>query len=75
MQNNCLDCQHKEICKYRDSYETTLKTVGHHVPEPFTLTLHCSHYATTSAYLNRGFNECVNGCATNTTSGTQTFTY
>lgn len=66
MISRCNDCQHREICRYKESYDEIIRNIAVSVPEPFTLTLSCKHYYTTSTYLNsqyRDFNNCAN-CAT-----------
>jgi hypothetical protein len=52
MLNKCEDCNHRNICKYRDDYEKVIRNLVVSVPEPFTLTLNCSHYCSTTTYLN-----------------------
>ena len=50
--SNCTDCNHRNICKYRDEYESVIKDITVKVPEPFTLVLNCKHYYSTTCYLN-----------------------
>ena len=50
--SRCEDCNHRNICKYKDEYDKVIREVNVKVPEPFTLTLNCSHYYCTTAYLN-----------------------
>ena len=49
--SRCTDCQHRDICKYREDYERVVKDITVKVPEPFTLALNCKHYYSTTCYL------------------------
>jgi hypothetical protein len=55
MINKCKDCNHRNICKYKDDYDKVIKNIVVSVPEPFTLILDCSHYYSTHAYLNNNY--------------------
>jgi hypothetical protein len=66
MISRCNDCQHREICRYRESYDEIIRDIVVSVPEPFTLTLSCKYYYSTQTYLSsqyRDYNSCSN-CAT-----------
>jgi hypothetical protein len=60
MLNKCEDCNHRNICKYRDDYEKVIRNLVVSVPEPFTLTLSCSHYYSTHTYLNSNYDSYSN---------------
>ena len=49
--SRCCDCNHRDLCKYRDEYEKVIRNISVVVPEPFTLSLNCKHYYTTCSYL------------------------
>ena len=51
MINKCNDCNHANICKYKDRYEKLLQEFVNKATEPFKLTLDCQHYYTTSITL------------------------
>jgi hypothetical protein len=61
--SKCEGCNHRNICKYKDEYERVLREITVKVPEPFTLTLCCSHYYSSMTYLNC-FDQ--NGCTNST---------
>ena len=50
--SRCTDCNHRDICKHKDSYDKVIHDLDATVPEPFTLVLNCKHYYSTHAYLN-----------------------
>lgn len=50
--SSCNDCQHREICRYKEEYEKVVRGITVNVPEPFTLVLNCKHYYSTTGYLN-----------------------
>ena len=63
--SKCEDCYHRNICKYKDEYDKVIREVNVKVPEPFTLTLNCSHYYSTMAYLNMNssdWSNCTTAC-------------
>jgi hypothetical protein len=79
--NRCNDCQHSGICKYKEEYEKVVSEIRVKVPEPFTLTLNCAHYYSTSVYLGV-HGDCHNSTANQTNSmepllpaGAKTFVY
>ena len=49
--SKCSTCQHEHICKYKEDYYRVIKNINVKVPEPFNLTLTCSHYYNTQCYL------------------------
>lgn len=49
--SKCCTCQHEHICKYKDEYDKVIRDINVKVPEPFNLTLVCSHYYNTQCYL------------------------
>jgi hypothetical protein len=49
--SKCEDCNHRNICKYKDEYENVIRDITVKVPEPFILTLNCKHYYSTTCYL------------------------
>lgn len=49
--SKCSTCQHEHICKYKDEYDKVISSINVKVPEPFNLTLACSHYYNTQCYL------------------------
>ena len=49
--SKCMSCQHEHICKYKDEYDKVIRDINIKVPEPFTLSLTCSHYYNTQCYL------------------------
>jgi hypothetical protein len=61
--SSCADCNHSNICKYRDEYERVINDITVSVPEPFTLVLNCKHYYSTASYLNYQLNNCSNSTA------------
>ena len=61
--SRCEDCNHRNICKYKDEYDKVIREITVKVPEPFTLTLNCKHYYSTSAYLSYQLNNCSNSTA------------
>ena len=62
--SRCEDCNHRNICKYKEEYEKVLREITVKVPEPFTLTLNCGHYYCTMTYLNStGYSDCTNTAA------------
>jgi hypothetical protein len=79
--NRCRDCQHRDICKYKEEYDKVVSEIRVKVPEPFTLTLNCAHYSSTSVYL--GVHGDYNDAITNQTNsmepllpaGAKTFVY
>lgn len=52
MINKCNDCNHANICKYKDRYEKLLQEFVNKATEPFKLTLDCQHYYTTATFLH-----------------------
>ena len=65
--SRCEDCNHRNICKYKDEYEKVIREITVKVPEPFTLTLNCKHYYSTMTYLNSQYGDLSN-CTTNCTA-------
>lgn len=65
MLSQCTDCQHREICRYKDEYDKLTSDITVKVPEPFTLTLVCKHYYTTATYLGSGSTQYYNLCNSN----------
>lgn len=57
MISRCNDCQHREICRYKESYDEIIRNIAVSVPEPFTLMLSCKYYYTTSTYLNSQYRD------------------
>jgi hypothetical protein len=53
--NKCEDCNHRNICRYRESYEEVIRNIAVNVPEPFTIALNCSHYYSTCTCLNMAY--------------------
>ena len=50
--SKCEDCNHRNICKYKEEYDKILREIDVKVPDPFTLILNCKHYYSTVCYLN-----------------------
>ena len=55
--SRCTDCQHRDICKYKDDYEKVIGDITIKVPEPFTLELNCKHYYSTTCYLTSAYGD------------------
>lgn len=55
--SRCADCQHSDICKYKDDYEKVIGDITIKVPEPFTLVLNCKHYYSTTCYLTSTYGD------------------
>ena len=53
--SKCTDCNHRDICRYKDDYEKAVGDITVKVPEPFTLMLSCKHYYSTTAYLTGSY--------------------
>lgn len=66
--SRCEDCNHRNICKYREEYEKVLREITVKVPDPFTLVLNCKHYYSTTCYLSG----CTSGDSNWTTSCSNT---
>lgn len=49
--SRCVDCNHRDICKHKDSYDKVVSDLNVKVPEPFTLVLNCKHYYSHNTYL------------------------
>ena len=54
--NRCLDCQHRNICKYKADYEKVLSDVPIAVASPFKLILDCEYYFNSNYYYS--LNQC-----------------
>lgn len=52
--SRCSDCNHRDICKYKDEYDRVISDITVKVPEPFTLTMSCKYYYSTYTCLNTG---------------------
>jgi hypothetical protein len=53
--SRCTDCNHRDICKHKDEYDKVIRDITVKVPEPFTLTLSCRHYYSTTTYLTGSY--------------------
>lgn len=58
--SKCTDCNHRDICKHKDSYDKVIHDLDATVPEPFTLVLNCKHYYSTNTYLTGKTNDYSN---------------
>ena len=67
----CNDCNHRDICKYKNDYDKIVEDITVKVPEPFTLMLNCKHYYSTTSYF--GSNDYYNLCS-NSTSNARPYT-
>lgn len=50
--SKCSDCNHRDICKYREDYDKIAGSIAVNIPEPFMLILNCKYYYSTHTYLN-----------------------
>ena len=49
----CQDCEHKDICKFEDTYRKVLDNLRMKIDAPFTLELKCPYFTVKPAlYLN-----------------------
>lgn len=45
MKNKCCNCQHENVCKYKEKYETTLNNIhALKIEKPFTIEIDCFFY-------------------------------
>ncbi len=61
MTSRCADCQHRNICKYKDEYEKVLNELNIKVSAPFKLVLTCDHYYCATAYFGGATKDCADG--------------
>lgn len=52
MKNKCCNCQHENVCKYKEKYENTLNNIHElKIERPFTIEVDCFFY-NPNTYLN-----------------------
>lgn len=52
MKNKCCNCQHENVCKYKEKYENTLNNIHElKIEKPFTIEINCFFYSP-NVYLN-----------------------
>ncbi len=40
----CKNCQHEDVCRFKNSYEKTMNDLNVKIPTPFSIELKCPHY-------------------------------